>query len=168
MWHIKTTSTQIASSQRQIHTVHSRDKKKNSSYGVCFQMLPWFHVEFRQLFFPRCSCSFCLLLFSAFRPVFCPFSRQFGKPVFFLEIDFFVWRLLVVGGYSGWEMISWSVVSEARHLRALVLAMRVLRYASFLIGQRRQHVLALLLPQGQYRTPNFRFVCQFFVYYCIC
>ena len=62
---------------------------------------------------------FCLLLVSAFGPISCLLSRKFFKPCF-LQIGCFVLPLFLVVVFNDWEMISWSVVSAACYLIALV------------------------------------------------
>ena len=66
-------------------------------------------------------CSFCLLLVSAFGPVSCLLSIMSLTFFLSLEIGFFVLSLLLVV-FSGLEVISWSVVSVACYLMALVSA----------------------------------------------
>ena len=76
-------------------------------------------------------CLDLLLILSS--PFFCfwsSFLPTFQKFLYthFLEIGLFVLPLFLVGFFSGWEMISWSIVSVALYLMAVVLAIYEFRH----------------------------------------
>ena len=84
----------------------------------------WFHLSI---------CSLVILPSPVAHSVFSFFLLLAQSPAYFSEmaVHFFVLPLFLAGFFSGWEMISWSVVSVACYFITLVLAVYAFRHVSF-------------------------------------
>ena len=104
----------------------------------CLKSQDWHLIPFSLLFclvLLHSLSSLCFCFWPNLLPTFPKFLETFFS-FSFLQIGFcFVLPLFLVGFFfSGWEMISWSVLSVARYRMALVLAIYAFRHVSFLIS----------------------------------